>query len=374
METIIGQPQVLKKINIEQLESLIYEKGPLSKPELARLSGLSLPTVNKLVRQLEEEGKVKSIGLMGSGAGRKANVYVANEQLGNYIILYYQNNTIICCLADITGEIIEQSKVDIGTNVVFDPHKSVPNMILEMINTLKDKSRNEIKAIGIGVPGVVKDNNVISSIPNIPELEGINLKKLVEDAFEIPTFIENDIKLTTVGYYHQNLKKKYNDMIYIYFGVGLGSGIILNRKLHKGFTSFAGELGYMAVSMDSDDADYTTKGGGFESKIKELREQKNMCETMEAIAKIDQEMATLFSFAIANLIGVINPQVIVIGGEFISDRILSEIRKNITKLIPSDNIPEFIVDDKYSAGVEGAINMCISNISTGIKVINERGV
>jgi len=138
METIIGQPQVLKKINIEQLESLIYEKGPLSKPELARLSGLSLPTVNKLVRQLEEEGKVKSIGLMGSGAGRKANVYVANEQLGNYIILYYQNNTIICCLADITGEIIEQSKVDIGTNVVFDPHKSVPNMILEMINTLKD--------------------------------------------------------------------------------------------------------------------------------------------------------------------------------------------------------------------------------------------
>ena len=85
---VVGQPRYLKEVNQNIIDRLIIEKGPLTKPQIAALTGLSLPTVNKIVDLLEAENKVRSIGMTGNGVGRRAQLYQTNEDSGNVLTVY----------------------------------------------------------------------------------------------------------------------------------------------------------------------------------------------------------------------------------------------------------------------------------------------
>lgn len=100
MKEMIGQPQILREVNTAMIERLLYENGPLSKPDLARLTRLSLPTVNKLMDDLEQSGHICAVGLSGTGAGRKAMIYEINKESGYLIALYYHWGEYLSRLTD----------------------------------------------------------------------------------------------------------------------------------------------------------------------------------------------------------------------------------------------------------------------------------
>ena len=75
---LVGQPKLLKEVNRDIIKDMIFEEGPITKPELAKASNLSLPTVNKIVDGLERDGIVRQDGITGSSSGKKAKQYVAN--------------------------------------------------------------------------------------------------------------------------------------------------------------------------------------------------------------------------------------------------------------------------------------------------------
>lgn len=359
MKRIIGQPQFLKEINVEQLEKLIYENGPISKPELAVKTGLSLPTVNKLVGVLEAENKIRSIGLMGTGAGRKASVYVANEQSGCYVIYYYKNKKFIGCIANMLGEITHTSHEPYEASSTLDTLA----FITAGIENLMKETVSQVKAIGIGVPGAVKSDHQITSISSLPQLEGVKLKEHLEAHFSIPTFVENDVKLTTLGYYHQHLKDKYADAVYLFLGQGLGSGLIVNGKLLKGTTHFAGEIGYMPVLEDMNGDHAIPRGGSLEYHIQKAIQAER---TEDVVALIGQAMA--------NLICTLNPEVLVMGGEHVTPAVIHGVNDVIARYIPADDRPTLLHDETGKSGIEGAINLCISSISSSIQIVRGKGV
>lgn len=368
MSKIIGQPQLLKKVNATEIERIIREKGPISKPALSKVTGLSLPTVNKVVSALEVDEKVKAVGLMGKGAGRRANVYVANQKAGHYLIIYYQSGDFICSITDLAGE------ENCNYRREHTPKKnSALKTLFAIIDDMLAHCENEVKAIGIGVPGVVKMSNVLTNIPSIPELDGANLKQILEDKYEIPTYIENDIKLTAVGYYHNHYKKKFSDMIYLYVGSGLGSGIIINKKLHKGPTSFAGEFGYMLMNTSKFKETDELKLN-LEERILELESRKKVTLSDEERRIIEDEICRLVTTAVINIVCILNPEVVVLGGESINEQIAHEIGNKILDYISYDNLPQVIYDPDCLSGIDGTKNMCISHVSSGLKVIKENGV
>ena len=97
---LVGKPKLLKEVNRDIIKDMIFEEGPITKPELAKASNLSLPTVNKIVDGLERDGIVRQDGITGSSSGKKAKQYVANEKAGNMIILYYLNGAFRSCLVN----------------------------------------------------------------------------------------------------------------------------------------------------------------------------------------------------------------------------------------------------------------------------------
>ncbi|WP_027624326.1 ROK family protein [Clostridium lundense] len=374
MNRYIGQPQTIKKLNVDLIKDVIKNNGPISKPEIARITKLSLATVNKLVDVLANDKVVNCAGVGISTGGRRAQLYEINGDIGYVLALNFKDNYYICAISNVSGEIKHRCKMPIK----LDTKQLALEDTFKAIDYLIDicEKKHEIKAVGIGVPGVVNGEGYVSNIPNIPEWEGINLKEILENKYDMPIFVENDVKLTTLGVYYNNLKEECNDMVYVYIGKGIGSGIIINGKLHKGWSNFAGELSYIYTEdyIKYNDSKMITMGN-FESivcnAICAIKKKNNNEDFLKLKELLIKNMANAF----INIICLINPQIIAINGDMIDELLIIEIKKEIGKYIYTCNIPKFIIiEDSDEPSLMGVINMCLSCTISNFTLLNIKGV
>ena len=349
---LTGQPKLLKEVNRNIVKKMIFEYGPITKPELSKRSNLSLPTINKIVDGLEQDGIVRQDGTAGSGSGKKAKLYTANENAGNIIILYYLEEKFKASLVNAIGTKIYEELAEIRN----ESRNSALESVYEIIDRLTELSEAEIKAIGLGVPGVVKRDKRITNISSIPGWTDLNLEDMISERYHIPVFVENDVKLTTAGYYHTYLEDKCRDMVYLYIGKGIGSGVIINGTLHKGFTSFAGEFGYLAPFYDKAQEDHTKGGGWLEEKLKQFLSVKGN--------KISEDYIHYIAVSIVNFITVLNPEIIVVQGKGFDENTIEQMRGDLERYIPKESLPKIVINDDEECAVKGLINFCLENLTT----------
>ena len=367
---LVGQPKLLKEVNRDIIKDMIFEEGPITKPELAKASNLSLPTVNKIVDGLESDGIIRQDGMAGSSSGKKAKQYVANEKAGNIIILYYLNGVFRSCLVNAVGNKICERLTEVNCETGELALESAYKAIDELMRV----SESEIRAIGFGVPGVVKSDKRITNISAIPGWTNLKLEEIVFERYKIPVFVENDVKLTTVGYYHtfgqknEHLKEPCRDMVYLYIGKGIGSGIIINGSLHKGFSSFAGEFGYLAPFEEREKKDYAQGGGWLEGKIQYfLSENENGNQA-------DEQYMQYIAASIVGYIVTLNPEVLVLQGKGLDEGRISMLKEEIKRYIPEESLPGFYVNEDEECGINGLINFCMANLSTTKQFVLKSGV
>ncbi len=369
MSRIVGQPKTLKRINRDIIKSIIKEAGPISKPEIAKITKLSTVTVNKIVENLLEEDIVKISGIGESTGGRRAQLFEYNGDLANVIVLYYYKNSYIGAISNIIGEIkyIREFKIrtDKFEDVMEDTYKTIEDLI-------ENSDGIEIKAIGLGVPGVVKDG-IISDIPNIPSWENINLKAILEEKYDYTICIENDVNLTAIGIYQDKFSDRFKNMALVYFGDGIGSGLIINEQLFKGATNFAGELSYLKTKKHFNYEDEDSKyKGNFERYIYEIKKQiKNNKEDTE---KFKKALINTLVDGLTNLLCVLNPEVLVIQSDELTKKDIEEIEILICKNINKENMPRIIkLQDDMKYSINGVITMCLIETITSYSVSNRGG-
>lgn len=392
---LVGQPKLLKEVNRDIIKDLIFQQGPITKPELTRKTNLSLPTVNKIVDGLEADGIIRQDGTTGSTSGKKAKVYVANEKFGNIIVLYYLEGYFRGYLVNAVGSVIRElsEPVDATTG------ETALKAIWTLIEQLKGGSEASLRAIGIGVPGAVKSDKRITNITAIPGWNNLKLEELVAEHCGVPVFVENDVKLTTVGYYHAHLEKTCKDMIYLYIGKGIGSGVIIDGGLHKGFSSFAGEFGYLAPFEGGESDEYAQGGGWFEDKLQGLlykenrgdrtedrAENKTENRTEEKTEAVTEDMADAVSAGVSpkyiryiavGMIGyivTINPEVMVLQGKWFHEETVQRIKEELKRFIPEESMPQILVNRDEFCGVNGLINFCLSGLSTTKELVRKRSI
>src|SRR6266700_2835831 len=208
-----------------------------------------------------------------------------------------------------------------------------------------DLELKQIRAIGIGAPGAVdSDSGRVIFAPNLG-WNDVPLKKELEKQIDVPVWLENDCNVCTLGVYEVELKAKPRELIGIFLGTGIGGGLILEGKLYSGFNRTAGEIGHMVLEIGGPKCGCGNKGC-FEAlasrtaifrKIKEaVKEgQKTILTEMlgpdledlrsgdlrkalkrgdKFVEHVIEEAAEYTGIAVANLINLFNPEVIVIGG------------------------------------------------------------
>lgn len=362
MKNIVGKPQTIKKVNEDLIKNIIKNEGPITKPEISNITELSLATVNKIVEQLALKNEVKVSGLSESTGGRRAQLFEINANLEHIIALYYYRNCCIGVVANLLGEIIYQEEF----NIRMDTYENVNQDTFFVIDTLIKKEKgNNIRAIGIGVPGVVK-KGVVKNIPTIKSWEGINLENLIKSKYNTKVFIENDTNITTIGIYQKQYKDKYKNMALMYLEDGIGSGIVINGELYLGSTNFAGELSYLNIEFGK----YNSNNLNLEDYIMSLR--KRYLESKDN--KFKKEILSIISNFIRTLVCVLNPQAMIIQCSILTKSDMEFIEKDVSNNVGEENFPKLIkVDSLREGSINGVVSMCLKETDYQYSLSNKKG-
>lgn len=346
-----GQPRILKKHNKSLIQKLIKEHGPVTKPQLSHLTNLSLPTVNKITDELVAEGYAMEASVQKCpGAGRKAKLYVVNENFGMFLAVYYMGGNWLGCLVNITGNVVFETE----WQAIGKGDTPQVKVLTNLIDILAAQSER-VMAIGVGVPGIVRRDGTIEGIPLLPDFEGVNLEEILRERYGIPVYIENDVKLMTVGY--RNLRmNNLDDIVFLYIGNGLGAGILLNGALYKGSCSFAGEFGYMPSGCAGEEQ----KEENLETRLTFLREKiKQNAGDQRYKLQFCREICR----ALVHCITVINPEAVVLYCDEIDESSAQFIQREIGSYIPKTCVPQVRHTSNQRIGINGLIYLCQEGIT-----------
>ena len=325
----------------QQILSTLYFEKTLSIVELSNLLGKSIPHVTKVLMELVESGYVTDAGLAPSSGGRRAQVYslkadalyvvaVAMDQLYTKIVITdVLNNPVMP---------VETHELKLLNNSTA--HEELSRIINNVIERSGISKRN-IAGVGIGMPGFTNTKLGINYSYLLPP-NGESIYKYLERELELHVYLDNDSSLVALSELKFGLAKNKEEVMVINIGWGIGLGMIVNGVLFRGFTGYAGELSHIPISESDTLCDCGKRGcleteaslkvitekamrGIKEGSISGLKYDERPEQMSESIFiaanKGDQYAIELISDmgykigkAIAILIHIVNPELIVLSG------------------------------------------------------------
>lgn len=222
-----------------------------------------------------------------------------------------------------------------------------------------------IQAVGIGVPGPVDtDEGIVTQPPNLPGWRDVAVRAMIEEALGIPTFLENDANAAALGEYLFGAGRGSTHMLYVTVSTGIGGGFILDGELYHGADGAAGEIGHITILPRGPHCGCGNRGclesvasgtaiaregrelviRGVPTLISELAGQDPEAVTAKLVAEaarqgdleaqeIIQEAMGYLGVGIANLVNLLNPELVVIGGSLIKlgEVLFSSVRRAVKR-------------------------------------------
>ncbi len=303
----------VKALNTESVRSALLE-GEDTKIGLSRRTGLSFATCATIIRELVEGGEVLPGEEVSATGGRPAQLYRYNPHHAHILGLYVSNegeiNEIACATSTSTGETITRETFAPG---VID-YEAIEKVIAEAL-----ERDGRIKAIGIGVPGIVS-RGVVGSC-DIEPLRGLPLAERLQGRFGLATVLENDMNLAAYGYYQRHAQEIDSlVMVILPRGNGPGTGIIVDGKIVRGHSGFAGEVHMLPE--------------GYNALFQSAEEEALMGP---------------LSRMLATIIVMVNPERILLTGRLLRGGMIEPLDRMCRELIPTEHCPELIYQEDCSA-------------------------
>jgi glucokinase len=344
----VGRPSVLRHTNAHGILKLLRESGSCSRADLVRASGLSAPTVTNVVKDLLSADLVEPLGEGPSSGGRPPDMLRFKAERDCLLAVEITSRTISFLLTDLNGSELERTEVSLARK------KTTPEAICSLIGEeLKSllrrqmKSRDKLLALGVGVPAItnVDDGNVLL----ISTLEGwryVPLRAMLSKIAGCPVIVENDMNLAAEGEHFRGSAQRVKDFVVINIGTNVGAGIFLSGRIHHGSEWSAGEIAYLRLPSISRrqltilefgelESVLTSRGilkSWSEARSKAPRGARkdvdaldvlNLAQEGEACAvKIVRQHSEIVADIIVNLSLILNPGLIVLGGEIGSHPVL----------------------------------------------------
>jgi len=255
-----------------------------------------------------------------------------------------------------------------------------------------DLSLKQVLGVGIGAPGAVDfETGTVLFAPNLEGWKEVPLKKELEKRLGLPVFVENDGNIAVLGVHVAELKAKPHNVVGIFVGTGIGGGIIINNELFSGFNHTAGEIGHMIIDINGPKCGCGSRGC-FEAlasrtaifqrikagirdgektlltemlgeNLEDLRSgdlRKAIRRGDKFISKIIEQVAECIGIGVANLVNILAPEVVVLGGgvmEALADEMTGVILKTTKEhAMPGTlkNVEIIVSKLGDSAGITGA--------------------
>jgi predicted NBD/HSP70 family sugar kinase len=239
----------------------VRRHGPISRADLAKQSHLSPPTVSTVVDELASGfGLVRDLGPGASKGGRRPILVEFNAEYGYLAGVDLGSRVLRASVCDLRGRVLARRQEPTCTESCEATLAQVTRVLRRL---LADNGIDPAKlfAIGIGAPGMtdVDAGRVISAV-NLPGFEDVPLRQVLEDAFGVPAAVDNDANMAALGERWMGCARGRSDFVFMAWGAGVGAGLVVGGRLHRGSRWFAGEISHMHLDFREWARDYGAQG------------------------------------------------------------------------------------------------------------------
>ncbi|MCF3123642.1 ROK family transcriptional regulator [Streptomyces silaceus] len=325
-----GTPRVLRAMNDRAVLDLLVAHGPLTRTRIGELTGLSKPTTSQLLGRLEAAGLVHTTGSLSGRPGPNALLYEIDPGAGHVAALSADPTGITALVADITGTVLGQARVE-AEAVAEDVRHRTAQLVAEAVDGALRQAglgHDDLRAAVIGTPGAIDPHT--GQLRYAPHLPGWHSRTLRDDLAAVlgtPVDIENDVNLAAVAEQYEGAAQDFDNYVLTWLDEGVGAAIVLGGTLLRGATGGAGEIGYMPlpgaplVRGGSAGSGSASGGGdgGFESLVSAyvVRELTGGGATLAEVFADDaalDEVARRIATGIAAVVAVVDPELVVLSG------------------------------------------------------------
>jgi predicted NBD/HSP70 family sugar kinase len=313
------------------LLSLIRGGRATTRAELAVATGLARSTVAQRIDLLMANDLVREVGEAPSTGGRPPSVLGFNTHAGVVLVADLGATHSRVAVTDLGGEILAESTRDID---ISDGPKTVLGWVEQAFSALLAEAGHaprEVRGIGVGVPGPVEFSAGRTVHPPImPGWDGYPIGDHFMADYGVVTLVDNDVNIMAQGE-HWVRTPRVDDLFFLKLGTGIGSGLILGGRIHRGSIGAAGDIGHVQVGPpdvvcrcgNRGCLEATAGGGALANALADLgADAHNSRDVVSLVRSGDPNAVRLIREAgrqvgevLAGIVNLLNPSLIVLGGD-----------------------------------------------------------
>ncbi|WP_028651064.1 ROK family transcriptional regulator [Nocardioides halotolerans] len=382
-----GALERLRAANQRTVLGLLAGEGPMSRADLVRASGLSRTTVSSLVADLIRTGQVTETDDRArphkGGSGRPPVQVRLSAPAGGVVGVDVGHGHVRVAVADRLGTVVaeDHALVDVdahGTEVL--------DRAAAMVRALAAQSGlgSELQAVGMCVPAPLDRRSSRIRTGIMPGWQGLLPADELERRLGVPVHADNDANLGALAELHHGIARGRHDVVYLKVASGVGAGIVLGGRLHRGASGIAGELGHVQVGEDGPVCRCGNRGCvetmvSASRLLELLRPAYGEPLAIDQVLSLDAEgdagvrrvlsdAGRTVGRAVADLANSLNPELVVVGGTLGRSRSLVEgLRASIDRYAQPDTAAalEVVAGELGDRSeVVGAVALAISHVAS----------
>lgn len=363
MDALFTSPRLMNVRTLNKrviLNMIRFTPGGISRAELARQMDLTRSAISTIIDDLAHVGLVHEMDNGPATGGRRPILLEINPRHGYVVGIDMGASHLGIVVADFSAHVLEEREYPLA--VEAGPEKclaKVDAQLRELLSHL-NLSMEDVMAVGLGVPGpVVADAGSVSAPPIMPGWDNYPIRDHLQKQWNAPVALSNDAELGALGEWAYGAGRGEQNLAYIKVGTGIGAGLLLDGQMYRGTTGSAGEIGHITIqdggplcTCGNHGCLEAVAGGGAiarkageavrsgrRTQLSSIPVDHITARDVAAAARLGDlvaqqvltEAGTYLGIAVASLVNLFNPSMVVVGGGVsqVGDLLLEPIRRAV---------------------------------------------
>jgi glucokinase-like ROK family protein len=336
--------EFVRELNKVLVLNLIRQERTISRSDIARRVHLSRSTVSTIVNDLLAEQWLVETGTGKSRGGRRPILLGFNYQAGYILGVDAGATHLLAVVTDLDAKVVAEIEHSFDVSAGPEPGLEAIGEIAREILAESGLGLSQVIGIGVGLPGPLDyDHGTVVAPPIMPGWHNFPVRDRLEAAFGVPVYVDNDANLGALGEYSYGAGRGVDNLAFVKIATGIGCGIIVGGQIYHGQTGAAGEIGHVTMAEDGPPCTCGSYGcleamaGGpaiaqraaQAIQVGQSTMLRSMISNGNLTAKLVEEAARqgdplavqlyadagrLIGLAVANVVNLLNPGRVIIGG------------------------------------------------------------
>jgi predicted NBD/HSP70 family sugar kinase len=330
-----GDQSTSRAINRRLILNLLRREGPKSRAELATITGLSPAAVTFVIGDLLAEGHVSEGETIAGLSGRRPTRIEINSANGLAIGFKLMVGAIECVVTDLATNPLSSRRLTVSDHAPETVVQTLADAVPALVQSA-GRPQARLAGIGISMPGVIDNAQAICVRSHRFNWDNVPLAQMLAQEVKTSVWLEDDTNAYGIAQQLFGLGRQYRNMAVLAIGVGISCAIIIDGKLYRGANGAAGKFGHTLYEEHGRLCECGKRGClmGYFSQPAMLQtwraatgrdETHGLHDMLDALSKGDDAAVAVLRAAgtgigtsLANLVNVVDPEVVVIGGEAVS--------------------------------------------------------